>query len=124
CAALAYHSHPSSIAAIIGIVGWYGWRALRERTLWRPLLEFCGIAFVLVLPWILWTKLDLRIPSDLIAQNASSSPVVSTHFVLNFFWIRAVNAFTALTPLIFLPFPFRSDVVANYSTLGLPTAIG
>ena len=125
CAALAYHAHPASVAAIVSLGCWYAWQALRKRTSWRSVIEYGGVIFLALLPWIFWTQFVLRIPANLFEQNfAREGMDAAMSSAVNFFSIRALNTFNALSPMIFTVYPFRLDAFVNYTTICLPTAVG
>jgi hypothetical protein len=125
CAALACHCHPSSIAAALSLGLCYLIQSFRKKSSYRPALEY-GLVFVLLLlPWLIWTKLVLHMSSDLFEQNFSGPGTEAAwSSALNFVWIRAFNIVTALVPLIFGVFPFQPEAVANYALVCLPTVVG
>ncbi|HMG06023.1 MAG TPA: hypothetical protein VK581_11205 [Chthoniobacterales bacterium] len=126
CAAVAYHCHPSSVAVAASLGLWYAihsWRAKESR--FRPAFQFT-IAFVLgLLPWLIWTKVILRIPSDMIAQNfAGPGTQQALASSVDFIWIRFRNLFDTFAPLPFSVYPFQLEAVVNYATFCVPFAVG
>lgn len=125
CAALAYHSHPSSIAAVICLAGWVAWRARRTSQWLSEPISFAGIVLLLLLPWFVWTQFVLQIPSNLLWQNLAS-PVSSTAMesLVDFLWVRVVNLFDTFTPLGLGVYPFELGIVVAFMIHSLPIAVG
>jgi hypothetical protein len=124
-AALAYHCHPVNLV-IAGAVGfWYGIKAWREKSSFRPVLEY-GLVFVLmILPWIVWTRLVLQLPDSLLTQNFSGEGTADLFASpLNFVWVRFHNIITNLIPVSFVVYPFDLGQVVHYAIHCLPTAVG
>jgi hypothetical protein len=124
CAAAAYHCHPSSIAVGAGVGLWYTVQAWRAKS-FRPAFEF-GLVFVLaILPWVLWTRVILGIPSNMIAQNFSGPGTeAAMTSLVDFIWVRFKNAFETFVPVPFGIYPFQADPVVNYAMFCLPFAVG
>ena len=125
CAAAAYHSHPSSIVVAVSLGLWFTLQWWRRKSRARPVLEFALVFIGALLPWLIWTKAILRIPSDMIAQNFSGPGTeAAMASLVDFIWIRFKNAFDALTPVPFGIYPFNLEAVVNYATFCLPFAVG
>ena len=125
CAAAAYHCHPSSIAFAASMGLWYALRWWRAKTSIRPALEFALVFVLAILPWIIWTRAILRIPSNMIAQNfAGAGTEAAMASPIDFIWIRFKNAFDTFAPLPFSVYPFQLDTVVNYAMFCLPFAVG
>jgi hypothetical protein len=125
CAAMAFHCHPSSIAVVGGLGLWYASQSWRRQRNLRPILEFSAASILAILPWIIWTRYILRIPSNLIAQNfAGGGSAAAMASPINFMWIRLNNAFTAFAPMPFSVYPFNLHTVLNYATVCLPFVVG
>ncbi len=63
-AALAYWAHPYAAVWTVGFGLVY---AVGRQ--WREGLTLAAVVALAVAPWLLWTRLGLRIPDDLLAQN-------------------------------------------------------
>jgi hypothetical protein len=125
CAALAYHCHPSSIAVVAGLGLWYALQSWRAKSSFRPALEFTVVFILALLPWVIWTRAILGIPSDMIAQNfAGPGTEAAMASPIDFIWIRFKNAFDTFAPVPFSVYPFQLDAVVNYAMFCLPFAVG
>lgn len=73
--ALAFHSHPSAMI-YIGFIVLY-WLAqnfkINNKKTYTGFLKLMAVLIIIILPWIIWTKLIVKIPSDLITQNAATN---------------------------------------------------
>jgi hypothetical protein len=125
CAAAAYHCHPSSIAVVASLGLWYAVQWLRAKSSFKPVLEY-GVVFILaLLPWVIWTRAILRIPSNMIAQNfAGPGSEAALASPIDFIWIRFNNAFDTFAPLPFAVYPFQLEAVVNHAMFCLPFAVG
>lgn len=125
CAAVAFHCHPSSIAVAGSLGLWYALQSWRTKGSFKPAFQF-GVVFVMaLLPWVIWTRGILRMPSDMIAQNFSGAGTeAAMASTINFIWIRFKNAFDTFAPLPFNVYPFGLDAVVNYAMFCLPFAVG
>jgi hypothetical protein len=122
CAALAYHAHPSSIVFAGGAALFYLAKAWSRELRWRSLVLF-GLTFtLLLLPWILWTKFYLQLPSTLISQNLFHPHGAADW--LNLVWVRFKNLFDLLTPGMFGTYPFDLSRITKQATFSLPGAVG
>ena len=73
--ALAYHSHPSALIYIGSILLYYLIKELfkhRLTDLIKPFAKILGVLALLILPWFIWCRFIVNIPSDLILQNIVS----------------------------------------------------
>ncbi|PPT43226.1 hypothetical protein XarbCFBP8132_07765 [Xanthomonas arboricola] len=99
-AGMAYWSHPYAIV-FAGCFGLY--ILLRDGVKLqcaRSLVSY-GVALVVcLLPWWLWTRWYLQIPSDLVAQN-----LLSTASPGDLLWIRVANAARTFLPMYLGTFP-------------------
>lgn len=70
--ALAFHSHPSASIYIAFIVLYWLVKNFKitEKKTQIDFLKIVGIIIFMVTPWIIWTKFIVKIPSNLISQNA------------------------------------------------------
>ncbi|MBD4922262.1 hypothetical protein GUF69_03720, partial [Xanthomonas citri pv. citri] len=66
----------------------------------RSLVSYGGALVVCLLPWWLWTRWYLQIPSDLVAQN-----LLSTASPGDLLWIRVANAARTFLPMYLGTFP-------------------
>jgi hypothetical protein len=125
CLAAAYHSHPSSIAFAASLGLWYALRSWRAKSGFRPALEFAVVFVLALLPWVIWTKGILRIPSNMVAQNfAGPGTEAAMASLTDFIWIRFNNAFNTFAPLPFSVYPFQLDAVVDHAMFCLPFAVG
>lgn len=124
-AALAYHCHPANLA-IAGAVGlWYGIKAWREKGSFRPVLEYGVVFLLMILPWLVWTRLFLELPGSLLAQNFSGEGTADLiASPLNFVWVRLHNIIINLIPVSFVVYPFDLEQIVYYAMHCLPTAVG
>jgi hypothetical protein len=124
-AALAYHCHPVNLV-IAGAVGlWYGMKAWREKRSFRPVLEYGAVFLLMILPWLVWTRLFLALPGTLLAQNFSGEGTASLiASPLNFVWVRLHNIIINLIPVSFVIYPFDLGQVVYYAMHCLPTVVG
>jgi hypothetical protein len=128
---LAYLSHPYAIAFIIAFAAATVLELVRQMVLpaWRPIMGLAlsnrnlltaWITIVLViLPWHLWTRLVLQIPSDLLSQNFGSA-----ENAWSFVYPRLVNIATAVLPLFLLPETWASGELRGTMLVNLVSALG
>jgi len=124
-AAAAYHCHPASLAMAGGIGLCYGVRSWRTKTSFKPVLIFGAVFVLLILPWLIWTRLFLQLPDNLLAQNVSREG--AAHLVtapIDFIWVRFFNIVTNLFPVSLIVYPFDLERVIYYAMNAAPTAIG
>jgi len=122
---LAFHAHPYVLAfagwvALLYLVRWW-----RQNSGLSALFIFLLTFIVTTLPWIIWTRYLLQIPSDLIAQNFSG-PGTETAWAspMNFVWMRVHNLFYTISSTIFFVFPFDLGEILERWLVSLPGAVG
>jgi hypothetical protein len=122
---LAFHTHPYALAfagwvALSYLVRWW-----RQKSGLSALCTFLLTFMVTLLPWIIWTRYLLQIPSDLIAQNFSG-PGTETAWTspMNFIWMRVHNLFFTASSTIFVVYPFDLGEVLERWIVSLPGAVG
>lgn len=124
--ALAYHSHPYAIvfAACGGLYYLARWRDEGRRVIASAFVY--GVSFGLVLvPWIIWTKFMLQIPSDLITQNfAGPGTEAAWESPVNFIWIRLYNAFWLVCPMMLAVYPFNLQMMTSNWGACIPGVLG
>ncbi len=123
--ALAYHCHPYAVvfAGCVGLFYLTQWK--RSRITLRSTAIYVCVYSLLLAPWFIWSRLVLRIPSDLIAQNFSGlGTEAAWASPINFMWIRLHNFFD-LTGLMSLEF-FPSDLTSAsiYWERSVPGLVG
>lgn len=124
-AALAYHCHPASLAIAGGVGLAYGIRAWRGKNSLRPVLEYGAVFLLMILPWLIWTRLVLQLPGNLLAQNFSGESTADLiASPLNFVWIRFWNSLINVIPVSFIVYPFDLERVVYYAMHCLPTTVG
>lgn len=122
---LAFHAHPYALA----FAGWatlfYLFQWWRQKSRLDRLLIYLGIFVAILLPWIIWTRYFLQIPSDLIAQNFSG-PGTETAWtsLMTFIWIRVHNLFFTVCSTIFVVYPFDLGEVLERWFVSLPGVVG
>jgi hypothetical protein len=122
---VAFHCHPYVLA-------FAGWVALFYLLQWRrqksgllSLLVYLLTFVAMLLPWIIWTRFVLQIPSDLIAQNFSGPGTeMAWASPMNFIWIRIHNLFYTVCSTIFFVYPFDLGAVLERWIASLPGAVG
>lgn len=116
---LGYHCHP--FAAGFGLFfGLYlVWLVSKDLASRRDLIEFSIVALVIVIPWLVWTKLVLQISGDLIAQN-----MFAVSSVKEFFWIRIFNLYNFVMPTMFSSQQFVSWDFFQRSLVSIPGIVG
>ena len=124
CAGLAYSSHPFALVFILGFVAFYALQWWRGRAALRPLGLFLVAVLAFMLPWLIWTKLLLGIPSDLVQQNFSAPLNHDGAILLNFVWVRLRNIVDLFTPLMLQVYPFDLLTVSDAALVCLPGAVG
>jgi hypothetical protein len=123
--ALAFHAHPYALA-------FAGWVGLFYLVQWRwqksglgSLLVYLFTFIAMLLPWIIWTRCVLAIPSDLIAQNFSGPGTeIAWSSPMNFIWIRIHNLFYTVCSTIFLLYPFDLGAALERWFVSLPGVVG
>ncbi len=123
--ALAFHAHPYALAFAGWIALFYFLQWWRQKfglpSLFVSILTFIAI----LLPWIIWTRYVLLIPSDLIAQNFSGPGTeMAWASPMNFIWIRVHNLFFTLCSTIFVLYPFDLGAMLDRWLVSLPGVVG
>ncbi len=122
---IAFHAHPYAVA----FAGWVGLFYLvqwcRKKSGLPALLIFIGTFIAILLPWMIWTRYVLHIPSDLIAQNFSG-PGTETAWAspMNFIWMRVQNLFFTISSTSFFVSPFDLGEILERWFVSLPGAVG
>jgi hypothetical protein len=122
---VAFHCHPYAVA-------FAGWAALfyllqwwRKKSGLPALLVYFLTFIVILLPWIIWTRYVLQIPSDLIAQNFSGPGTeIAWTSPMNFIWTRIHNLFYTVCSTIFLLYPFDLGAALERWFVSLPGVVG
>jgi hypothetical protein len=123
--ALAYHAHPYAIvfAGCAGLFYVTQWQREKSPVPWA--LRYLVVFGLLLVPWIVWTKFILQIPSDLMTQNfAGPGTEAAWASPMNFVWIRLQNLFYLIFSMVFTVYPFDFRAVLNYWVFSLPGAVG
>lgn len=121
----AYHSHPYAMVyvAFTGLFYLVQWR--RGAAPVRAVITYAVTCAVVILPWIVWTKFMLRIPSDLIAQNfAGAGTEAALASPINFIWIRFSNLYQLIAPTLLSPYPFNLAAVTSNAMYCVPGVVG
>ena len=123
--ALAWHSHPYAItfAACAWLFYLTQWR--REESRVPSAVLYLFVFGLVVAPWIIWTRIVLQIPSNLVAQNFSGpGSEAAWASVINFVWIRLWNLFCLISSTTFMIYPFDLKAVLNAWQFSLPGVVG
>ena len=120
-AALAYHCHPMCLAMAGGVGLWYGITAWREKTGFRAVLQYGAVFFLTILPWLVWTRLVLQLPTNLLVQNFAGGAGFD---LINFVWVRLHNITVNLVPVSFVIYPFNLEPVVYHAIHCVPTLVG
>jgi hypothetical protein len=116
--ALAYHSHPYAIV-FAGSFGLYVvYEALWRRVPWKDVILYMAIFALLVAPWFVWTKLVLKIPSDLVEQNFQWGNTLDS------VWVRIHNLYELLAFRQLEALPFQADQFVQVSLICFPGMVG
>lgn len=122
CIGLAYNCHPYSVAFVAPLALVYLWQWWNSIARLRTVIDFAGVFLLLILPWLLWTRLYLGISSNLIAQNFVAPGRQAS--VVDFIWIRVKNLFDLLAPRFFDVYPFNAASIFDNCITCLPGAVG
>jgi hypothetical protein len=123
--ALAFHSHPYVMAFAGWVVLFYLLQWWRNKSGLPSLLIFLFTFLVILLPWTIWTRYVLQIPSDLIAQNFSGPGTeIAWASPMNFIWIRVYNLFFTVCSTIFVLYPFDLGALFERWFVSLPGVVG
>ena len=123
--ALAYHSHPYALvfAGCIGLFYLTQWRWEKSRV--PSAISYLLVFALLVVPWLVWTRLIVQIPSNLIAQNfAGPGTEAAWASPVNFLWVRFYNLVYLVSPTMFSIYPFEFGTVLNQWLYCAPGIIG
>jgi hypothetical protein len=123
--ALAFHCHPYAIvfAGWVGLFYFTQWR--REKSRVPSIVRYVLVLTLILVPWFIWTRYVLQIPSDLVAQNfAGPGTEAAWASPMTFVWIRLHNLFYMLCSTIFLVYPFDLKAVLNNWLFSLPGVLG
>jgi hypothetical protein len=123
--ALAFHAHPYALAFAGWVALFYFLQWRRQKSGLSSSLIFLVTFIALLLPWIIWTRFALQIPSDLIAQNFSGPGTeIAWTSPVNFLWIRIHNLFYTVCSTIFLLYPFDLEAALGRWFVSLPGVVG
>jgi hypothetical protein len=123
--ALAFHAHPYALAFAGWVALFYLLQWWRQKSGLRSLLVALATFIALLVPWIIWTRYFLQIPSDLIAQNFSGPGTeIAWASPMNFVWIRVHNLFFTVCSTIFLLYPFDLGALLERWFVSLPGVVG
>lgn len=124
-AGLACQSHPSAVAFAGWIALYYLVQWWRERTGGTSFLPYLPTLVAVLLPWFVWSRYLLQIPSDLVAQNFSGPETeLAWASPMNFIWIRLHNLFFTIWSTIMTVYPFDLGAVIDQWIVSLPGVIG
>jgi hypothetical protein len=122
---LAFHAHPYAIAFAGWVALFYLWNWWRKKQDRRAFLLFLVGFVAFLLPWVVWTRYQLRIPSDLVTQNFTGPGTEAAWASpMGFIWIRLHNLFYTVCSTIFTVYPFDLGAVLNCWLFSLPGVVG
>lgn len=119
--AFGYLAHPYALvlAAGIGLCALVGGGKIPLTRRLQSATAF-GLSFViLVLPWLIWSRFYLGIPSDLVQQNLGTGASL-----LDMVWVRISNTYTTLAPGYLSMFPFDPERFVQGSLVSLTGSVG
>ncbi|HSV64093.1 MAG TPA: hypothetical protein VLH83_12175 [Chthoniobacterales bacterium] len=123
--AVAFHCHPYALAFAGWVAVFYLVRSWREKSGAVSLLVFLVTFIALLLPWVVWARYVLHIPSDLIAQNFNGpGSEIAWTSPMNFLWIRVHNFFFTISSTIFVVYPFDLGEILERWFVSLPGVVG
>jgi len=118
-AGLAYLSHPYAVVFAGSFAFYLAYQAKKNALSFRQLIHYGGVLSVVVAPWFIWTKVILKMPSDLIAQNLfNGGTLVDT------IWVRIPNLYLIVSPRFLEVFPFNGDQLLQASLVCIPGVVG
>lgn len=121
CSALAYHCHPYAIAFVAGMGLCYLF-GRDQRFEWRRAAPFVITAGLSILPWIVWTRFVVQIPTNMFIINFNPGGV---HAIFpNQVWVRLHNLFWVLVPSFPQVYPFDMNGVVGGLSTSLAGAAG
>jgi hypothetical protein len=118
---LAYLSHPYASGYLLIALLMIGILGFQDKTRLIKNLGNVLIGFsTMVLPWIVWAKFLIDIPSNMVSQNLFVDGISTTQF----FWVRVVSLAKGILPIQFVPENF--DVINFYviSSLNITGSVG
>jgi hypothetical protein len=122
---LAYWSHPYAIVYFICFTIWLflcfdksdvSYLKITERKFFKFILIF----ILVVLPWFVWTRLVIRIPSDLVAQNL----IQHGQSWYDFIWVRVVNIYATFAPTYLQIYPLEASSIFRSMSVNFAGAVG
>jgi hypothetical protein len=123
--ALAYHSHPYALVFAGCTCLYYLMQWKRGQSFLSTAGPYFLILALVLAPWIIWTKVVLQIPADLITQNFSGGGTeLAWTSPINFVWIRLQNLFCLMGSQMFSVYPFDVGSFLNYILVCLPGILG
>ncbi len=125
CAGLAYQSHPFALVFVVALGIFFIVRLGRGEIRLRALLGFVVTLLLFLVPWFIWTRWRLQLPSDMIWQNLAgpgTGPALA--HPIDFIWVRARNFCELFTPTMFFVYPFAANGVVEAARNCLPGAVG
>lgn len=117
---LAYLAHPFSLVYALGGLIYLVFNCLKEDPKIKVLVIMVLPFFVTILPWLVWTKFILEIPSDLASQNILNASMKAFELL----WVRIYNLFISVSPSHLSVYPFNHKSVFVSSYLNIFGAVG
>ena len=121
CSALAYHCHPYALAFLVGIGTCYLINGYANDG-WRNIVRFVAIIALLLMPWVIWTRFVVSLPSIMLSHN--SFPGGTDAIFPNPLWVRVNNIFRTFVPVVPTIYPFDLKGVVSSVHISLPGVAG
>lgn len=117
--ALAYLSHPYAVVFAGSFTLALAWKSQKMKLLSQPVVHYLAAFAATIAPWFIWTKLYLKIPSDLVSQN-----LLTGGSLANMAWVRVYNFYETVFPRFLEIFPFNGDQILQNSLVCIPGIVG
>ena len=120
CLGVAYWCHPLALVFTASLFLVQSWAVIRYQT--RHVAETLFVTSTsfaaIIAPWVIWSRLVVCIPSDLLAQNLGRGPLWQACYV------RACNIYHVVVPVCFDTSPISYQSLLATYWLSLPASIG
>jgi len=120
CLGVAYWCHPLALVFAASLFLVQAWAVVRYQTrrVAETLLVTSTSFAAIIAPWVIWSRLVVCIPSDLLAQNLRRGPIWQECYV------RLCNIYHVVVPACFDNSPISYQALLATYWLSLPASIG
>jgi hypothetical protein len=120
CLGVAYWCHPLALVFTASLFLVQSWAVIRYQTrhVAETLLATSTGFAAIIAPWVIWSRLVVCIPSDLLAQNLGRGPLWQACYV------RLCNIYHVIVPACFDTPPLSYQSLLATYWLSLPASIG